>query len=69
MTVKPLLNTIELNFWNTVIPIMQNSSLVRAITPRIYDVVTKIQTEKPILIMLLSFFSVAAISIIYELVR
>jgi len=69
MTVKPLLNTIELSFWNTVIPIMQNSSIVRTVMPRLYDLVTKIQTEKTILIMLLSVFSVAAISIVFELLR
>jgi len=36
MSPKIIINRIELGFWNTVTPIMQNSKPVRKITPVVY---------------------------------
>ena len=52
MSVKPLFNHLELRFWNTVIPLMQNSSPVRAILPVIYRFVTEHQSKKVALTLL-----------------
>ncbi len=36
MSVKPLFNNLELRFWNTVIPLMQNSSFLHRVLPWLY---------------------------------
>ena len=36
MTVKTFLHRIELTFWDTLIPIMDKSSIIRFVLPRLY---------------------------------
>jgi hypothetical protein len=57
MSVKPLFNHLELRFWYTVIPLMQNSSPVRTILPWIYRFATEHQSKKVALTLLVCALS------------
>ncbi len=61
MSVKPLFNHLELRFWNTVIPLMQNSSPVRAILPWLYRFAIEHQSNKVALTLLACAISGAAL--------
>jgi hypothetical protein len=57
MNVKPLFYHLEMGFWNTVIPLMQNSSIVRTLIPWFYRLTIKILSIKSILVVLVCIFS------------
>jgi len=52
MSVKPLFNHLELRFWNIVISLMQNSTLVRKFLPWIYRYTRVHQSKKVALVLL-----------------
>lgn len=38
MSVKPILNQLELSFWDVFIPLLNKSPLIRYLAPRVYRV-------------------------------
>jgi hypothetical protein len=46
MSVKLLVNQIELSFWYFAIPFMQNSTLIQSLAPKIYSLYLAITIKK-----------------------
>ena len=69
MSVKPLFNHIELNFWQFIIPLMQESKLVKTILPWFLQLGSNLWDVKPILIIYLFFMSGATFIFLIDLIR
>lgn len=69
MTVKPVFNQMELSFWQHIIPMMQNSKLIKTITPPLYQLVSNLWEVKPIIIIYFCFMSGATFYFLFDLLR
>jgi hypothetical protein len=68
MSVKPLLNQLELSFWQFLIPLMHNSALVKTIGPHFYKVSENLWQFMPIILLYLCFVSGATIILLIDLI-
>jgi len=69
MTVKPLINHVELSFWHRVIPVMQRSKLIKTLAPHFYRLSSKLWDVKPIIIIYLFFMSGASLFLLLDFIK
>jgi len=64
MSVKPLINQLEMRFWTTVIPLMQTSRPVRKILPWLYKLTTLRPNRKMIVMIIGCCFTGASLGLL-----
>jgi len=69
MTVKPLINHLELSFWQFIIQLMQESKLVKTLVPWFYRLSSNLWDVRPILIGYLCFMSGATALLLLDWIK